>query len=166
MKPEQYTGPTRPQIAIPDPPKRTSTEKRSRAVAKMTPATDALGGPLGLRERSLELAGITPEQLGAITKDAIDSAHEQMMNANVTQRLVVGTGRGTGEVQEFTDPDHRARTAARQQLIDIAGVKASKSMAGVKLTGPTQINITFAQPPTDLPRAIITAVADSPEAKK
>jgi hypothetical protein len=87
----------------------------------------------------------------------VDGAVDDAQNATVTQRLVVGTGRGTAEVQEFTDPDYRARAAARNLLVDIVGVKASKSMSGVVVKGPTTIKVTFRQRPP-MQQATIVAV--------
>jgi hypothetical protein len=146
---DQHFGPGQAgnvQLAPPVKRRTSAAARRSRAIQK-SQAMDAVGGPLGLRERNLATAGVTAEEQGKITRAVIDSAVDDMANATVKQRLVVGTGKGTAEVQEFTDADLRARARARETLIDIVGITASKSMSNVKVTGPTTISIAFVQPP-------------------
>jgi hypothetical protein len=160
---DQHVGPTKPQIS--DPPKRTSTRKRSTALAnKQKSQVDAVGGPVALRERTLANAGYSDERLAEITRVVVDGAVDDAQNATVTQRLVVGTGRGTAEVQEFTDPDYRARAAARNLLVDIVGVKASKSMSGVVVKGPTTINVEFRQRPPMQQATIVAVEGANPDA--
>lgn len=105
---------------------------------------DAIGGALGLRERMLELAGVTEVEQARLLRVAIIRIEEEL-SATRVQRLVVNAGLNQSEVREYVDIDHGARHRAAAELMDRFGVMVSKQQ-NVSNIGSLTVNIVRREP--------------------
>lgn len=98
-----------------------------------------------MRETALRLAGIgEPEQ--ALAVRLAFNAAQQALTATKKQRLVVNVDRNTSKVVEFEDTDHATQLRGAELMIDLFGVKPSRT-AQITNTGPTKIVVNFAPAP-------------------
>lgn len=107
---------------------------------------DAVGGALGLRERLLEMAGVTESEQAVLTRRAIDT-YVKHLSAKKTQRLVVNAGLNTSEVQTFVDEDGALQARAADALLDRFGVSVSKQQLGGTQIGSLTVHVHKVQPP-------------------
>jgi hypothetical protein len=128
-----------------------------RASAALS-SPDAVGGALGLRERLLEMAGVTEAEQAILTRRAIDT-YVSHLSAKKVQRLVVNAGLNTSVVKEFIDDDGALQARAADALLDHFGVVISKASAGGTQVGTLIVNITKREPPP-LPITVDAQVVD------
>ena len=106
----------------------------------------ALGGALGLRERMLELAGVTEAEQARLTRCSINKLTDLLAAKRVT-RLVVNAGRHVSEVREYVDEDTGRQHAAATELLDRFGVVVSKQTNALNVGGNLTVVISKQQPP-------------------
>ena len=95
----------------------------------------------------LELAGIKPEELARSTRLVLNKFTE-LLEAQCVTRLVVSQGRDEPAiVQEFTDQDGALQARAAAELVDILGLKPSRSQGLNTGGGPVSIKVTFVERP-------------------
>ncbi len=124
---------------------------------------DAVGGPLGLRERMLEMAGVTEAEQAVVVRLAITKLVE-LTKAKRTQRLVVNVGLNTSEVQEFVDDDGALQARAASELLDRFGVVVSKAQASLTGGGDLVVHVHKVQPPAPATIVVNEAPSARPEA--
>lgn len=129
------------------------------AVALSSP--DAVGGPLGLRERLLEMAGVTEAEQAILTRRAIDT-YVRLLTATKGQRLVVNAGLNVSEVQTFVDADHAIQARAADALLDRFGVVIAKGHASLTGGGDLIVHVHKVQPP-DYVNAVAQVVDNAGE---
>jgi hypothetical protein len=69
------------------------------------------------------------------------------MSAQRVTRLVVNAGLHTSEVREFIDDDGALQARAAADLIDVLGIKPSKSVASGSGNQPVTVQVAFVQRP-------------------
>jgi hypothetical protein len=124
-----------------------SALSRATASGMALASGSALGGATGLRERMLELAGVTEHEQAVATRASITRLTDAL-NATRVQRLVVNHGRDHSEVREFLDIDHMMRIRAAAEMLDRLGVQVSKSSSNVNNIGSLTVIVTKREPPT------------------
>jgi hypothetical protein len=117
---------------------------------------DAVGGALGLRERLLEMAGVTEAEQAILTRRAIDT-YVRHLGAKKVQRLVVNQGLNTSVVQEYVDEDLAIQARAADALLDRFGVVVSKTAASSTNIGSLTVHVHKVQPP-ELQQAVVLPV--------
>lgn len=130
-----------------------------RASSAAMASGEALGGALGLRERLLELAGVTEQEQARLTRCAISKLTD-LLSATKTQRLVVNAGLNQSEVREFVDEDLGRQHAAAVELLDRFGVVVSKSNQSLNVGGNLTVIVTKREPPAVQGQVIDAQVSD------
>lgn len=98
----------------------------------------------------LELAGVTPAELGAATRSVLNKFTELLKAQRVT-RLVVSQGRDEAAVvAEYPEPDTAMQLRAAEGLTDILGLKPSRSQGINTGGGPVNIRVSFAERPVQV----------------
>lgn len=120
----------------------------ARASQAAMASGEALGGAVGLRERLLELAGVTETEQAILTRRAIDT-YVRHLKATKVQRLVVNTGLNTSDVLEYVDQDNAIQARAADALLDRFGVVVSKAQASGTQIGSLTVIVNKVQPPSD-----------------
>lgn len=128
-----------------------------RAQSAVMASGESLGGAVGLRERLLEMAGVTETEQAILTRRAIDT-YVKHLSAKKVQRLVVNAGLNVSEVQTFVDEDNAIQARAADALLDRFGVVISKAQGSSTQIGALNVYITKLQPPSDV--VIDAPVAD------
>jgi site-specific recombinase len=118
---------------------------------------DAVGGALGLREKMLELAGVTEAEQARLTRVAITRLTEEV-SAEKVQRLVVNRGLNNSEVVEFVDIDWSSRHRAAAELLDRFGVVVSKSAQNVNNIGNLTVIVTKRDAPEVIEAELVQPV--------
>lgn len=111
------------------------------------------------RARLLELAACDEPEQALLTRLVINKLRE-LMSAEKIQRLVVNNGLHTSEVREFIDGNGELQARAVAELVDILGLKPSRS-SGITASGPMTINVTFAERP-NMAKAKVISVTPAP----
>lgn len=137
---------------------------RKQAPSALARTRDALalgsaeGQAQGMRERLLELAGVTEAEQAMLTRAAIDKYRDQL-TATKVQRLVVNAGLNVSEVREYSDPDHAIQARAADALLDRFGVVVSKTAAGGTQIGSLTVIVNKVQPP-DVVEAVVRPLSE------
>lgn len=116
--------------------------KQSPAALARLAVPDALGSSMPARARLLELAACDEPEQALLTRLVIDKLR-QLMTSEKIQRLVVNTGLHQSEVREFIDQNGELQARAAAELIDLLGLKPSRSAGISSGGGPQTINVTF-----------------------
>lgn len=98
-----------------------------------------------MRQTLLDMAGITEAEQALLTRLVINKL-THLLSATTVQRLVVNAGLHRSEVKEYFDDDGALQARAAAELIDVLGLKPSRSQ-GISNTGPMTVNVTFAERP-------------------
>jgi len=124
---------------------------RKQSPAALARTQQSLGSPegqaLGLRERLLEMAGVTEHEQATLTRAAI-TKYSELLHATKVQRLVVNAGLNQSEVREFADPDHAIQARAADALLDRFGVVLSKAASVGTQIGSLTVHVHKVQPPS------------------
>ena len=116
--------------------------KKSPSQKALARVADSAGGALALRDQILIEAGITNARLAQITKVIVEETLAAAQGAMRQQPVVVGTGRGTSEVQLVSMPDEALRQRCREALVDLIGLQPSRAAQPVA-PQPVAIQINF-----------------------
>jgi hypothetical protein len=116
--------------------------KQSPAQLARVSIPDALGSSVPNRAKLLELAQVDEPEQALLTRLVINKLRN-LMSAQKVQRLVVNTGLHTSDVREFIDDNGELQARVTAELIDLLGLKPSRSAGISSGGGPQTINVTF-----------------------
>jgi hypothetical protein len=130
----------------------------ARAVARVVP--DALGESNVTRSELMLRAGADLAEQALLTRLVINKLRDAL-SARMTQRLIVNAGLHQSQVREFVDEDVPMQLRAAAELVDLLGLKPSRS-AGITATGPMTINVTFTERPNMVKAKVIQGIIQHP----